>query len=55
MHAHGVARLELRDFAQLTALDVLDDGAHGKEGPKAAGIVADLAKGLMWNCVPVGI
>src|SRR3954463_991242 len=41
MHAHGVARLELRDFAQLTALDVLDDGAHGKEGPKAAAIVAD--------------
>src|SRR3954469_3584724 len=45
MHAHGVARLELRDFAQLTALDVLDDGAHGEEGPKAATIVADLVMG----------
>jgi hypothetical protein len=36
MHPYGVARLEPRDVAQLTALDVLDDGAHGKEGPEAA-------------------
>src|SRR6266516_7622775 len=31
VHTHRVARLELRDFAQLPALDVLDRGAHGKE------------------------
>ena len=36
MDAHGVARLEPRDFAQLAALDVLDDGAHSKEAPKGA-------------------
>src|ERR1043165_7934548 len=37
VHAHGVARLELRNLAQLAALDVLDDRAHGKKGLAAAG------------------
>jgi hypothetical protein len=40
VHAHRVTRLEPRDFAQLTALDVLDDGAHGEGGPWAAAMVA---------------
>ena len=43
VHPHRVARLEARDLTQLAALDVLDDGAHGKEGPKAARIVANSA------------
>src|SRR4029079_6930290 len=30
VHAHGVARLELRHVAQLRLLDALDDGAHGR-------------------------
>src|SRR5581483_11673655 len=41
VHAHGVARLEPRDLAQLAALDVLDGRAHGKEGPEAASMVAE--------------
>src|SRR4051812_20366459 len=40
MHAHRVARLEPRDFAQLTALDVLDDRAHVERGPEPRGMVA---------------
>src|SRR5436305_9598268 len=36
MHAHGVARLEPRYLAQLTALDVLDDRAHVERWPEAA-------------------
>ena len=33
--ADAVARLELRDAAQLGALEAFDDGAHGKEGARA--------------------
>jgi hypothetical protein len=35
MHAHGVTRLETRHFAQLTALDVLDDRAHIERWPSS--------------------
>src|SRR6476646_7014236 len=39
VHAHGVARLEARHVAQLSALEVLDDVAHGKRAgrPTAKG------------------
>jgi hypothetical protein len=30
VHPHRVSRLEARDLAELLALDVLDDRAHGK-------------------------
>ena len=40
VHAHRVARLEPRDFAQLTALDVLDDRAHVERGRRPGGMVA---------------
>src|SRR4029079_12696180 len=42
MHAHGVARLEARDFAQLTALEFLDRGAHVKRrGRKGRNMLAE--------------
>src|ERR1051325_2858646 len=44
VHAHGVARLELRNLAQLAALDVLDDRAHGKKGLAAAGNGSELSE-----------
>ena len=38
MHAHGVARLELRDaVTQLRAFEFFDDLAHMKRGPSAGG------------------
>src|SRR5262249_32756943 len=40
VHAHGVARLETGHFAQLTALDVLDDRAHVERGRRPSGMVA---------------
>src|SRR4029077_14048685 len=40
VHAYGVARLEARDLAQLAALDVLNDCAHVKRGPRPGGMVA---------------
>src|SRR5690349_14412030 len=41
VHEHDVASHEMRQVAQLTALDVLDDGAHGEEAREAAAMVAE--------------
>src|ERR1700734_4022249 len=41
VNAYRVAGLEPRNLAELAALDVLDGRTHGKEGPKAAAIVAE--------------
>src|SRR5438270_4178220 len=41
VHAHRVARLEAGHFAQLGALDRVDDVAHGKGGPQAGGQVSE--------------
>src|SRR5581483_4454258 len=51
---HGVAGLEGRNLAQLTALDVLDRRAHGKEGPKAAGNRSSLVRGYRIEIRPGG-
>src|SRR5712691_7728390 len=45
--AHGVARLDPRDLAQLTALDVLDDRAHVERGRRPGRIVAEAGPPLL--------
>jgi hypothetical protein len=47
VHAHGVARLEARHVAQLGALEVLDDVAHGKRAGRPTAKGSESARSLL--------